>query len=351
MEQLTTLTFKDTKYCSVDELIKLTPKYARGAINSRDLMKKKKITDFIYLRKNAKTNKWSLSDGSSVKMDKVFMNQSIIATIDELFTNNIALDNTEMAPNLIHLSADEMFRDDEGNILDIETRGIREPSNIYFKVKDVGNKFNIPALQHTLTDNRTDYEINKHYKYFTIKCDDFINTSDRQKLKKEIYLTYLGFRKVISNTRYFSDITRNTSHIWLNQFNDKKMLYQIDIQNDKTQSMCGYVYCITSHLVNSVKIGYWTSNLKSLRSRYITYYGSDLEMFYVETTNACQLEKECHIYFDDCRIDDELFTKKKLTQYKDFLMKHKKDVDTDLFNEIINKQTSNVNLEINLPVN
>ena len=45
---------------------------------------------------------------------------------------------------------------------------------------------------------------------------------------------------------------------------------------DCTKPTTGYVYCITSDIINFVKIGYWTSSLKSLRKRYVTCYGRNI---------------------------------------------------------------------------
>ena len=55
--------------------------------------------------------------------------------------------NVEKAPPIIVLNDSEKFCDDCGNIVEIETRGIREHDKIYFKVKDVSEQFEIKNLQ------------------------------------------------------------------------------------------------------------------------------------------------------------------------------------------------------------
>ena len=73
-----------------------------------------------------------------------------------------------------------------------------------------------------------------------------------------------------------------------------------------------------------VKIGYWKGSLKSLRSRYATYYGcNDIEIFYVETFHPHELEKETHTHFSEYNISNELFKKKHIEQYIKFINQNK----------------------------
>jgi hypothetical protein len=41
----------------------------------------------------------------------------------------------------------------------------------------------------------------------------------------------------------------------------------------------GYVYCITSPLLNAIKIGLWKGTIDNLLARYITPYGKNLELY------------------------------------------------------------------------
>lgn len=62
-------------------------------------------------------------------MDKVFFIQSFIGSIPELNKANkdVIVDDKgiERAPNIIHLTDTEKFKDNSGNIIEIETRGER----------------------------------------------------------------------------------------------------------------------------------------------------------------------------------------------------------------------------------
>ena len=58
------------------------------------------------------------------------------------------------------------MKDDDGNVLEIETRGVRDRKGIYFKVKDVSEALNIKHLQTLIIDKNSSYTNNTDYKYF-----------------------------------------------------------------------------------------------------------------------------------------------------------------------------------------
>ena len=90
-------------------------------------------------------------------------------------------------------------KDNEGNILEIETRGKREYNKIYFKVKDVATSFNMENLIIIIIDKRKidGYCENIHYKYFNCKKLATGNNSTCNKYKKELFLTYEGILRVL----------------------------------------------------------------------------------------------------------------------------------------------------------
>jgi hypothetical protein len=119
------------------------PVYCKQFRNARELVKKKEITDFIFAKLIDKT--WTVSDGKSRKYDKVFFKKSFIQNIPEINNENIIVDNNniQLAPDIIELENNEKFKDADGKIINIQTRGERKIDNIYFKVKDISNGFNI----------------------------------------------------------------------------------------------------------------------------------------------------------------------------------------------------------------
>lgn len=107
------------------------------------------------------------------------------------------LDNYEMAPDKIILTKEEMFTDNNGNVLDIDVRGKREFDKCYFRVKDVMEGFEMNKLNRVLADDRNSYKENIDYKYFYCK-----NVLKTQKInKKELYLTYTGLLRVLFVSR------------------------------------------------------------------------------------------------------------------------------------------------------
>ena len=204
------ISIDNINYILGDYILKNAPIYSKGCRSSRDLVRTKKIdaSKFSYVRKINDT--WIKSDGKSVKFDKVIINATIIKTIPELNNKNEIINDDngiEKAPNIINLNDDEKFKDNNGNILEIETRGEREYNKIYFKVKDVATCFNMTNLYTTLIGINSGYEINKDYKYYI--CNNLCNsqkntntnTNIKNKINKELYLTYTGIIRLFCISR------------------------------------------------------------------------------------------------------------------------------------------------------
>ena len=156
------ITIDNINYISGDYILSNAPIYCKGYRSSRDLIRQKKIDPSKYIYARYFNNTWIKTEGKSVKFDKVIIKEEIIKTIPELNkSNNNEIINDdkgiENAPNIIHLNDNEKFRDEDNNILEIETRGERKVNNIYFKVKDVSDKFNINHLYTTILDNNKGY--------------------------------------------------------------------------------------------------------------------------------------------------------------------------------------------------
>lgn len=95
-----------------------------------------------------------------------------------------------------------------------------------------------------------------------------------------------------------------------------RCLYDWCARNQHDKMKRGCVYLITSEYLNAVKIGMWTGTKKGLQGRYITPYGSSLEMH----TRTCGVkEREMHLLFKEYRIEGELFDKSHFDEYKEAL--------------------------------
>ena len=155
----------------------------------------------------------------------MFFIESIINSIPELTNNTIEQNITddkgiEKAPPIIYLSDNEKFKDECDNVLEIETRGVRNEDNIYFKVNDIEKQFDMPNLKRVIIDYTKSYELNIDYKFFLCEkgTNNVISTkkksNDKPTIKKQLYLTYLGMLRMLfvsrnNKTRYFINWAKN----------------------------------------------------------------------------------------------------------------------------------------------
>lgn len=77
----------------------------------------------------------------------------------------------------------------------------------------------------------------------------------------------------------------------------------------------GVVYLVTSPCLNAIKIGFWRSDLQSLRRRYATVYGPDLTIETKQVDNCRSIETFMHLRFREQTLGGELFDKAYLQEY------------------------------------
>ena len=106
------------------------------------------------------------------------------------------------------LDDSEKFKDSDGNMIEIETRGTQDRKNIYFKVSDVSKGFDMENLNSTLLDTRGCYERKIDYTTFFIR--QAFGSTKSSTIKKCLYLTYHGLLRVLfvsknKNVKRFQD--------------------------------------------------------------------------------------------------------------------------------------------------
>ena len=273
-----------------------------------------------------------------MKWDKLFLSKNWIDKYLE--------DNTDVkeAPEIINLKDNEKFKDNDGTILEIETRGCREYDNCFFKVSDVAKGFGIIRLQDVIVDKKKGYNENIHYVYFSCTY----NANDKIIVSKKLFLTYAGFSRVIEVSRIpIGPITKNIMKKWLEQFSGRTLSnYKITLPTP-IEIKCGYTYVITCKGNNYCKIGFWKSTIVALKSRYVTYYGNKLKLHYVTSYDAKKLEHKTHIKFDKYRISNELFDKKYLQKYIDFLNKYDDKIVIENYKKINESNELIINANVN----
>lgn len=106
------------------------------------------------------------------------------------------------APSLLYLEDEEKFKDADGNVVEIETRGTRTPKGIYFLAKDVSDGFEIPSLNTTVLHKDRGYKANTDYKIFT--RSELLNEespSSKPTYKRHLFITYTGMLKILFSSR------------------------------------------------------------------------------------------------------------------------------------------------------
>jgi len=210
-------------YYNSKELFQYNPEFYYGCKSKpRTIIDKKKIPASEYIYANLKLNEWKLSSEDCKKaqlliskewVDKYYFNISepLVERIDNKETkkrdeeNEIVEENeiAEKAPTILHLKDEEKFKDFDGNIIEIETRGERYEDKIYFKVKDIMTGFEMPSLNQNISDKEKGYEKNIDYKNFIreIKVPKGEPKTANKKFKTTLYLTYEGLLRVLFVSR------------------------------------------------------------------------------------------------------------------------------------------------------
>ena len=210
------------QYIIGEKIFEYAPLFCKGSRNPRELVKTKGLNppEFVCARKD-KNGGWIQSDGKSRRLDKVLFLESLVREIPEV-QKYMSLEgkvenkeeeeeskrfekyNIDPLPPIIILEDDEKFKDDSGNIYDIETRGERQVDKIYFSVEDVSKCFELENLYTLIRDERKTYKLNEHYKIFICKKPAILAISSKvstNKIQKKVYLTYEGILKVLFSSR------------------------------------------------------------------------------------------------------------------------------------------------------
>ena len=318
----------DVKYYNADDLRTYDSAYFHGCSRTvRKIIKKKTIDADKYVYATwSKKNGWTKSSNQAKPSNKaklLFLNDWVTQTIPKMMPDSNESKDAQYeypeAPDLLHLEDIEKFTDINGNVVDIETRGVRTPTGIYFLAADVSTAFELPSLSKNVYEKtNTDYIKNEHYKIFLCSTH---NT------KKQLFITYIGMLNVIFKSRnYNTQLNQLVLMNWVqNMAGICQLIYEPNLLSlNKTIGFNGVVYFATCDILNGIKIGFWRSSLESLKKRYTTTYGKNTKILFCRTQNAPKLEKEIHKEFHNHNITNEIFSKDKLEDYLHFIKNTKK---------------------------
>jgi len=196
MDTVTIKKFTGKQYYNADELQIEQPVLFKGCRNSRAILNKKKIDEDNYIFVKIVDSKWRKSDGLSKKFDKLYL---LKGWVDEQLKETEIIED---APEVIALEDHEKFKDDDGNTLEIETRGERIANKCYFKLSDAAEGFGMKSLCKTICNDQLVYEKDVHYKYFyCIEIHNLGLATNKNTNKKTLFLTYRGLLRVLFVSR------------------------------------------------------------------------------------------------------------------------------------------------------
>jgi hypothetical protein len=75
------ITINNKNYVNADYVLKNAPIYSKGIRSSRDLIRKKNINCDNFIYSKFENNAWIVSNGKSVKFDKVFILENFVNKI------------------------------------------------------------------------------------------------------------------------------------------------------------------------------------------------------------------------------------------------------------------------------
>ena len=226
--EINKINLKNQDYYLSNELITLDPSFFIGCnSNTRLIIDKKGLTEKDYIFGYIKNNQWIISKSSYARskllLSALWVENNVPKIIilnkknDILNTNdNIEeLYDISPAPEILYLDDDEKFKDNDNNILEIETRGEKHPYKIFFRVKDVSKIFEMPNLNSSLLHKKDNlYKEGIHYKYFTIQKIK----NNKSIIVKELFINYNGLLKILFNIKDSRTKEINIVDIIKNQF-------------------------------------------------------------------------------------------------------------------------------------
>ncbi len=386
---------KDSFFLAEDLKIFNPDFFAGTSKGIRKIIEKKFIPDSEIIFANEVKNKWNICTSSSKKA-KLFISKSwcennffkknsnkkeiiqeiqaqeeqkeIIEELNIDENNNCAENEViENAPNIINLDDEEKFKDADGNVIDIETRGERDRKKIFFKVKDIMNGFEMPNLKQSLLDNKKgNYERNIHFKTFNRKIT--VGNSDHKqpnkKQKTSLYLTYKGFLRVLfvsrnKNAEKFQDWAEEKLFTMQMGNQDKKEELGCEILNMDVKAYravfknhaCDFP-CIYLLKLGQVKDLRSTFNIDPIVTDNLCIYkfgnSNNIERRMLEHQNDYGKMKNVKLEMSIFHFIDSKYLYEAETDIKQFFKNFKKSIEVDGRNELVAldedglKQTKNL---------
>ncbi len=323
MDKYQKIIIKGKQYYSTKDIKDFSPEFFYGCNNKlRRIIEKKNIPNKDIVYGYYKNNELIICGDTYPKATLYLSEKWVNKFVPEATPETKIKATMKKLPPLI--TGVKLPKNKKNMKYSLTIRGDIFSGNIYFKLNDIAKIFKLKKILTIISQSKY-YVKELHYEIFY--SPDTID-------KKSIYITLLGFERIITNSRCIHVNNAMVFRLWLSQFqNNNIMEKSIFFDDEKTMiSMIGYVYCVMSDLIDAIKIGFWTGNFRDLVSRYKTYYGKSVQIITFYTIFPSLLEKKTHDYFRNNMISNELFDKNMYDKYVDFISKNcikptKKDIE------------------------
>ena len=200
--QLIVITIAAVEYYNAFDLKVLDPVFFYGTSRSiKSIITKKNIPAGSYIfATSSKRNGWHICKNQETppsKANVLLQTKWVNANVPKMMPEGENKYECDEAPPMLYLNDDEMFKDTNGNPIDIETRGERSSNEIYFLAKDIANAFGIPRLIDTINQCEG-YVKGIDFSPFLCMKHNIVGIPTH---KRYIYLTYVGVLRTLFTTR------------------------------------------------------------------------------------------------------------------------------------------------------
>jgi hypothetical protein len=191
-------------YYNASELKEYDPIFFHGTSGGvRKIIQRKKIDVCnIHYATISKKSGWKScchQNNPSTKAKLLLLESWVITNVPKMKESNESKEEKyeyPEVPELLTLEDNEKFKDDDGNSVDIETRGARTSKGIYFLTTDVSKVFEMPRLSDVINNKDRRYKENIHYNFYSVP--PIIDGNQRV---KQLFITYRGMLKILFSSR------------------------------------------------------------------------------------------------------------------------------------------------------
>ena len=194
----------DREYIVADELQNAHPHLFKGCKSSRNLLKRTRSDGEPIVREGeyafglCKEGTWSQGSPAAKRAKLLLAKTWVDETTENMVTPTAQYAD---APPLLHLTDEEKLRDDDANVMEVETRGERRVNEVFFRVKDVGEKLGMGEdLAATLLQPQSSYVRGADEDFVTFARPTTFNRSKGSRTvdRPSMFLTYKGLVRVLN---------------------------------------------------------------------------------------------------------------------------------------------------------